>query len=805
MKFNLLKIAIRNLLKDRVYTFINVLGLTLGVSFAFLIFLYVAHELSYDKHISEAENVYRVAADFTLDDHQDIYSNVPRPMGEALVREYPGIKASVRLFGYNGLQVHEGLLWNEQEDYIITKNAFLADSTYFKVFRMPLLEGDTATALNHANSIVVSKSIAQKLYGTESALGKRVGLEEGKEAIITGVFDDSNKPTHLPLDVIISYRTYFSAADDFDSWYGAHVYTYIRTTSTFKPADVNNHWQAFFDKYMKSTFDELNGTAEIILQPLTSLHLASEYIWEPYAHGSHQNVQVFAVVGIFLLLVAGFNYMNLALSRSLSRAKEVGVRKALGASRYSLAVQFIVESISTSLIASLIAIAFTKAILPVFNQLTGEQLTLNFLTDPLMIGGILLIGICIGFISGIYPAFHLSSLEAAHVLKGVHTSPSQGNLSIRKALVMAQQVISVSLIISTLVVIDQVNYVRKTDLGFDKDNLVLIDLRDETVRSSIKKFEQDLLSIPGVENVTRMNDVPLSGINEFSFMVEKASGEFESVPTQIIEVSDNYLETLDIELLAGRTFVEADSGYRSILINAYQAKYLGYETLEDAVGARFKFPGENDEEQRTIIGVVNNFRMVSASEALKSLAITYYNGGRRFMGIRVSPQSQSETLAAIGKMWESYGATYPFQYTFMDEQLDSLLGKEDRLYKLMVFGSVLIILVSCLGLFGLISFTALQRSKEIGIRKVLGASHLTLYFTLVKDFMVLLAMAFAVSVAISWYFGNNWLQNFVLRTDFDWLNPLIAAIATLLITMLTLSYHAQKVIRANPVDSLKEE
>ncbi|MBL6448601.1 ABC transporter permease [Fulvivirga sp. 29W222] len=804
MKFNLLKIAIRNMLKDRVYTFINVLGLTLGISFAFLLFLYVSHELSYDQHVSEAENVYRITADFTLDDHQDIFSNVPRPMGETLVREYPGIKASVRLYGYNGLQVHEGLLWNEQEDYIITRNAFLADSTYFKVFRLPLLEGDTATVLNHANSIVVSKSIAQKLYGTESALGKRVGLEEGREAIITGVFDDFNKPTHLPLDVLISYRTYFSATEDYDSWYGAHVYTYIRTTSTFKPADVNNHWKPFFEKYMKSTFDELNGTAEIILQPLTSLHLAPEYIWEPFPHGSKQNVYVFSLVGIFLLLVAGFNYMNLTLSRSLSRAKEVGVRKALGASRYGLSVQFIVESVTTALIASVISIAFAKAILPVFNQLIGEQLTLNFLTNPLMIIGILLIGICIGFMSGIYPAFHLSSLEAARVLKGGQSKFSQGNLGIRKVLVMVQQVISVSLIISTLVVIDQVNYVRKTNLGFDKDNLVLVDLRDETVRSNIKKFEHDLSSISGVENVTRMNDVPLSGINEFSIMVEKPNGEFESAPTQIIEVSDNYLETMNIELLAGRTFVEADSFFRSILINVYQAELLGYETAEDAVGARFKFPGE-DEEHRTIIGVVNNFRMVSASEPLKSLCIAYYNGGRRFMGIRIHSKNQSETLQAIEKMWKSYGASYPFQYTFMDEQLDNLLGKEDRLYRLMVFGSALIILVSCLGLFGLVSFTALQRSKEIGIRKVLGATNSTLYFTLVKDFFTLLAAAFIVSVAISWYFGNSWLQNFVLRTNFDWVNLLIAAIVALLITGLTLSYHTQKVIRANPVDSLKEE
>jgi putative ABC transport system permease protein len=285
-------------------------------------------------------------------------------------------------------------------------------------------------------------------------------------------------------------------------------------------------------------------------------------------------------------------------------------------------------------------------------------------------------------------------------------------------------------------------------------------------------------------------------------MVEKTDGEFESIPAQLLEVSDNYLETIGIKLLAGRTFNEADSNYVSVLINQYQAEYLGYQP-EEVVGARFKFP--EDTVHRTIIGVVNNFSMGSATDPLKNLTISYYGGGRRYMGIRVAAQNQAEVIGKIETLWKSYEPTYPFEYTFMDEQLDSFLGKEDRLYNLLVFGSVLIIFVSCLGLFGLVSFTALQKTKEIGIRKVLGANTFTLYATLIHDFVKLLIIAFVIATGASWYLGTMWLDNFTFRTDFNWLNIVIAALASVVITLLTLSYHAQKVIRANPVDSLKEQ
>ena len=802
MELNFIKIAFRNILKDRVYSFINLIGLTIGISFSFLIYLYVSHELSYDKHISEHENVYKIACDFTLDGHKDVYGNTPRPMGGRLVEEYPGITASVKMYGYGGLQQHRGMLWNG-ENYTSSQQAFLADTSFFEVFRLPLIEGNPETALKDPNTIVLSRSMAKNLFGDESAMGKTVELENDEHAIVTGIFEDMTNPTHLPMDVIISYRTFFSDPEREVYWYGAHVYTYVRTTPEFKPSDVNNNWEPFFNKYMKERFDQLNGTAEIIFQPVASLHLAPENIWEPYPHGSEQNVYIFSIVGIFLLIVACFNYTNLALSKSLSRSKEVGVRKALGANKFSLRMQFIVESIAIALIATIISISLISIILPIFNQLVDQNLTLDFINHPQKLLILLGIGILVGFISGLYPAFQISALQAALVLKGLNAKGQDSQMTVRKSLVTFQQVISLAMIIGTLVVIDQVNYIRHMDYGFNKENLMAIELKDTVVRNHIKPFIQELNLIKGVKNVTRVNDLPGDGINQFSYTVEHANGEYESIPAQIFQVSDNAFETLEIKVLAGREFKPEDADMTSVYINRFQANYLGY-TPEEAVGARFNF-GDDDEEERTIIGVVEDFILRSASEPLQNTTISYDHRGRRYMLIRLEDDNQQETINDIKSQFDKYGSVYPFSYRFISDNMDSLQSKEDKLYKLLVFGSMLIIFISCLGLFGLVSFTALQRTKEIGIRKVLGASTGTLFYNVVNEFIQLTGVAYIIAAALAWYVGTSWLDNFAFKTTFDWNNMLIAAIVSSAITLITLSYHTFKVIKANPVDSLKEQ
>jgi len=807
MNFTLFKIAFRNLLKNKIYTLINLVGLTLGISFAFLIYIYVKLQISYDTHIPQSENVYRIAADYTISGKEHVYANAPRPLGVTLTEEYPGIEYAVKMFGYNGLRRHKGILWNAEEindeKYTFSNKAFLADTSFFEVFGLPLIEGNPATALKSPGSIVLAKSIAQNLFGDISALGKQIRLEDDADVEVTGVFEDITAPTHLPFDVLISYQTYFDTDETEHRWYGAHVYTYVRTSSTFKPSDVNNNWQPFFEKYMKETFNLLNGSAEIIFQPITSLYLADEYIWEPYPHGSSQNVYIFSIVGIFLLIVACFNYTNLSLSLSLIRSKEVGVRKSLGASKNSIRRQFLVESILTSLLASILSISFISVIFPTFNYLTQQNLTFSFVNQPSELLILLVLGLGIGVISGIYPAFYISSFKVSTVLKSIKSVTPKQNVSIRKVLVVLQQAISIVLIICTLVVIDQLNFIREMDTGFEKKNLVFINIRDSVIRKQLTVFEQDLRNIKGVIDVSMTNDTPESGINEFSYELENADGEFILTSSQSMDVGLDFIETMQMKLLAGRVFTENDSDFKGLIINRFLAEKLGY-TPEKAVGARLRFPNADDLD-RSVIGVVENIVMGSATVPQQSLTLGFDQQQRMaFLVVRVEEDNQQEVLLAAQKLWEKYGSTFPFSYTFLNDQLDELLGKEDRLYNLLLFGSLLIIFISCLGIFGLVSYTAVQRTKEIGIRKVLGAKSPSLFYVVIRDFLSSSVVAFLMATALGWFIGIGWLENFAYRTHFEWNNVMIAGIISIVITLFTLSYHTLKVIKTNPVDSIKE-
>lgn len=806
MNFNLFKIAFRNLLKNRIYTLINLVGLTLGISFAFLIYIYVKLQISYDKHIPQSENVYRIAADYTIGGREHIYANAPRPMGATLAEEYPGIEYAVKMFGYNGLRRHKGILWNVHnggDKYTHSNNAFLADTSFFEVFRLPLIEGNPATALKSPGSIVLAKSIARNLFGEVSAIGKQIRLEDDADVEVTGVFDDITAPTHLPFDVLISYQTYFDTEETEQRWYGAHVYTYIRTSATFKPSDVNDNWQPFFEKYMRETFDQLNGTAEIIFQPITSLYLSQEYIWEPYPHGSEQNVYIFSIVGIFLLIVACFNYTNLSLSLSLIRSKEVGVRKSLGASKNSIRRQFLAESILTSLLASLLSISFISVIFPTFNYITQQNIAFSFIDRPLELLILLALGLVIGIISGIYPAFYISSFKVSTVLKSIKSVTPKQNVSIRKILVVLQQAISIVLIICTLVVIDQLNFVRDMDTGFEKKDLVFINIRDSVIRKQLAVFQQDLKNIQGVLDVSTTNDTPESGINEFSFELENADGEFILTSSQSMDVGLDFIETMQMQLLAGRVFKESDSGFKGLIINRFLAEKLGY-TPEKAIGTRLRFPNGEDID-RSVIGVIENIVMGSATVPQQSLTLGFDEQNRMaFLVVRVDEDNQQEVLLAAQKLWEKYGSTFPFSYSFLGDQLDDLLGREDRLYNLLLFGSLLIIFISCLGIFGLVSYTAVQRTKEIGIRKVLGAKSISLFYVVIRDFVTSSAIAFLLATALAWFIGIGWLENFAYRTQFAWNNVMIAGIISIIITLFTLCYHTLKVIKTNPVDSIKE-
>lgn len=793
MEFRGIKLAIRKLVKDSNHTLINLIGLTASVSFSFLIFLYVIDQTSFDEHIPDAENVYRIAADFRISGHQDIYSNTPRPMGVTLVEEFPSILASTKIMGYNGLQNHSGYL-KYNENTIQSDHFFAADSNFLKVFNIPLLK-DNPRALHNPNTAIISETLARKLFREEEAVGKSITLENQSNVLITGVFRDLPNATYLPFEIIVSYTTFFSQAKSEIWWYGGHVFTYIRTTDSFDPNEVFDQWDSFFKKYMKQTFDQLNGSASIIFQPLLDLYLTEEFIWEPYPHGSITNIRIFTVIGIFLLLVAGFNYTNLSISYAFRRQAEMRTRKIIGATQSQIIQQSFLESTIISLLVGLLSISLVGTLLPLFNQFTRQSSPINLLSEPAYLLVILGLSILLTTLASIYPSFKTAAMAN-------QKNPS-GNLIIRKVFVTGQLTIAIALITCTIIVINQLSYVKNMDVGFDKENLIAVHLRDQTVRKDLDAFQNELSGIPGITNSTNIDETPKSGPNEFTYQMQNKSGDYISNPSQTLETGQNFLSTMGLELIAGRSFKTEDDEYKGVIINEFLTEKMGYQPGE-VIGVRIKF-GENDKINRKVIGVVKDFKLGSAQEPKQAMTIGYRERGSRYLMIRLNDLNQQKTIEEIKSLWANFGSTLPFQFTFISDEFEDLLVTENRLFELLVIGSILIIFISCLGLVGLASHTVAKRTKEIGIRKVLGARSYQLYILLQKDFLKTFIVAFIVGSVLASYVGHIWLASFSYRINIDISPFAVSALVSLSIVLLTLSFHSFQVIRANPVESLRDE
>lgn len=790
-----IRLAFRRIITDINYSIINLIGLTISISFSFLIYIYISDETSFDQHIPDADNIYRISSDFELSGHRDIYSNAPRPMGPALVDEFPSILAATKIMGYNGLQNHSGYI-RSNEKTIHSPHLFAADSNFLKVFNLPLLEGN-ANGLHHPNTTLISEAMALKLFGKATGvIGEKIKLENEMTVEVSGVIKEQSQPTYLPFEVIVSYTTFYSTSESEIWWYGGHVYTYVRTQSDFDPELINENWQPFYDKYMKSTFDELNGTAKIIFQPLRKLYLSPEFIWEPYPHGSMGNIRIFASIAIFLLVVAGFNYINLSLSHSYYKQDEVWVRKVLGASKSNIVRQQLLESLILSFFTSLLSISLLSTIFPLFTDQLRHSYPFSFIKHPGMIAMIFGMSALLAIFSNIYPATYL----ARHFK---YQGPSEKKIIIRRIFVTGQQVIAIVLIVCTLVVVDQINYLKNMDVGFDQNGLILVNIRDSKIKKNLDAFQHSVDNIAGVLGTTRIDETPRSGPNEFTYLIQNKNGEYVSNPSQTLEVGLNFLSTLGMELIAGRPFSREDHEYQGVIINSFLAEKLGYE-FDEVIGVKIKF-GEDDERSRSVIGVVKDFRMGSAQQMSQSMTLGYWATSNRHLMIRLQPGHEKEVLDLIRDEWLAFGSDLPFQYAYVSDEFDFLLEAENRLYSLLIIGSVLIIFISCLGLLGLTAHTVAHRTKEIGIRKVMGAGSIQLYLLILKDFFKTYLIALLIGLLIAWFIATWWLENYPVRVNFDMINYGITSFISFTIILLTLSFHAVKAIYANPAESLRDE
>lgn len=819
---NYLKSAYRNIVRNKFYSFINILGLALGFTATIIILLYNQNELSYDKHNDKHERIYRLESHFTIAGKDDLFAVTSIPLGPAFKIEYPEVEEFVRLLGGDGMLIRIG----ENEYY--EDRLFWADSTIFNVFTHEFIYGDAANALTEPNTCVINETLSKKYFGNNNPMGEVIKSADNIVFKITGVIKDQPNNTHLKYNGLFSIVTLSEriGRERFNSFaanafWNVNVYTYVLLKENSSMEAVLAKSDQFYEKYMKSLGDQINANFRPLATPLADIHLTST-LKNDEPTGNMSYVIIFSIVAGFILIIAAINYMNMATARSATRAKEVGLRKVIGAVRSQLMRQFLSESVILSVIAFMIAFGAVFIILPDFNEIADKSLVFGLQSLDIIIGTFI-IAIVVGLISGSYPSFYLSSFLPVKVLKGKIGVGRSGGL-LRKVLVVFQFVISIAMIIGTIVITEQLSFLRNKDLGFQKENLIIITVQSDT--SFLKKiptFKEELLQNPNIKNLTSSQGYP-GNINSIIVMkVEQEAGLSGSDSTsslsgssQMVEETLNllfmdydFLNVYRIELLEGRNF-SREMGtdlLEGVIVNEALVKELGWG--DNPIGKRIDFGIQLDGSARRptkVIGVVKDFHYRSMHNAVEPLTMFLSADPQNFVSIRIEGENIQQTLQFIEDKWNEFGAKNPFDYDFLETTMDEMYQAEDNIGKIFRIASLTSIFIALLGLLGLSSFIAEQRTHEIGIRKVVGASVGEILGLLYKEFIVLIIIAFVISSPLAWWGLNDWLtSNFVYSVSISWLTFLISGLIAMFIGMLTISYHIYKAATSNPVDALKYE
>ena len=738
----------------------------------------------------------------------------PAPVGAAFVEEIPGVInfTRTRNFGFPVIRYKDKVFSEERW--------FNADSSFFEVFDLELIQGDTKTALKEPNTVVLTKSTAERYFGSEDPMGKTLNSDRRRDYVVTGVIEDPPKNTHFHYDFLSSLMTYPGQAND-GIWVNTNFYTYILLDKNTPPEQVASEFPGMVTKYAGPQIEQFLGVSwdklveqgsayGFFLQPVTDIHLKSNLDYEVEQNGNMLYVKIFSIVALFILVIACINFMNLATARSTKRAKEVGVRKTLGSNRSQLIQQFLMEAIVLSFISFVVAILLVKLFLPAFNTLGGFQLELNLLSDPIILPAIILLMLLVGGISGSYPAFYLASFNPLKVLKG--SPSSNGHKSwLRSGLVIFQFTISITLFTGTMVIYNQLKYIQNKELGYDKEHIVIVEKTDD-IGQQISSFKEDLKQDPRIISVS--NSTHLVG-HDFNSGVKQIQGEpLENAILFTNYFTDgSYSETYGLEIVNGRFFSDdRPSDTLSAVINETAANIMG---IDDPIGKSI-VNVFNDPENPTltpIIGVVKDFHMQSLHTEIRPMLLQPSmllqslggNGAGRYTAIKIVAEDTKETVGYIEDIWNKYAIDQPFEYVFMDDDFNQLYIAEERTKKIVTVFTVLAIMIASLGLFGLSSYIAEQRTKEVGIRKVLGASVPNIYLLLSKDILKLVAIATLISWPISYMTMSRWLENFAYRIEFNQLFFLISGIIAFIIAQATVTTQAVKVAKSNPVKALKYE
>jgi len=795
---NLFTIALRNIFKDKTYSAINILGLTIGITCSMFLYLYILDELSYDRYHKNADNIYRVVSNIKEPDNAFTWAVAQIPLGEELRDNYPEVQNVVRFFGTQRNLYKNGDQQFYEEDF------FLADSTVFDMFTYEFVKGDPNTALDLPFSIVLTEKIAKKYFGGEDPLGQSIQNQQNEEFKITGILKDVPNNSHFKFEGLISRNT---RPQNQGGWGGFGVFTYIQLPPNYDLSKMYISLDTIVKQRVNPIFEQFGISIKYGLQRITDIHLYSKIQDEAEAGGDISYIYIFGAVSIFMLVIACINYMNLATARSANRAKEVGIRKVMGSQRAQLIYQFITESVLIALIALVASLALLYLLLPAFNALSNKEMPFGFILQAPVLLNLLGVVLFVGIVGGSYPAFYLSGFSPVSVLKG-KLSAKGGSVLFRKSLVVSQFAISIFMLISTLIVFDQLEFLRNKDLGFNKKQVIRIDLSGRELRQKSKVLTEKIKQSNDVEMVGMADAAPGEGIGKLLIKVEDNEGKLADKGVDLFSADYDFVKTLGMEIVQGRDFsrdIISDTTY-AVLVNEAMVKRMAWS---DPIGKKFIFQGggpNNTEIEKHVVGVVKDYHQNSLYDAIEPLMIIL-DDEQNYVFVRTKEGDVRQSLTALEKVWKEVNPNHPFEYKFLDQDFDSQYRADEKRSQIFTAFSGLTIAIACLGLLGLAAFTTEQRTKEIGVRKVIGASVNSLVFLVSKEFFLLVGIGMVIAFPAAWYFTNGWLQNFAYRIDLEgeWITFIVSALLAFVITMVTVGYHVLRAAMANPVKSLRDE
>ena len=799
---NYFKTAFRIMLRQKGYSAINITGLSIGIAATMIIIIYIVDELSYDRMHPDVEQMYRVGFSGRLQGNSVEMAVSCAPVAEAMQKEIPQVAEVVR-FG----------LWRTMpmgfaDKYFTESSMLVADSNFFKFFSFPVLKGNADSFLKGPNKLVITESAAKRYFGDGDPIGKIMMRGSERTACeVVGVVKDPPYNSHIQFDMVLSGESWDYMKDT--QWTSNNLYTYFKI---YPGADlaaikhqldglVETRMGAELEKFIGMSFKQFRDQGNdvgLFVQPVIDIHLKSDLSEEIAPNGNIQYLYIFAVIAFVIILVACINFMNLSTARSANRAKEVGVRKTIGAVRSRLIFQFIAESLVYAAISTVVALALVGISLGSFNVLAGKALTLSIFSNPLVIVALVVFTLLIGLVAGSYPAFYLTSFRPTEVLKGKIRSGFK-NSALRNVLVVFQFMISIALIFGSLVVYRQLHYMQEKNLGFDKENVVNM-LHTLSLKTNAQAFKDEVVADPAFKAASFSNNLPPRVTWTSAF---RKGGSEQDFLLHVYQVDYDHLKTMGYQMAEGRFFSrDFKSDSTAIILNETAYQQMGFANLDDAVVLTYQ---SETPKPLKVIGVLKDFNYQSLRDNVKPMAILLGPEPNFEMAIRLAPGNTQEQILTLEKIWKKYAPDAPFEYSFVDENFDALFRSERRMSQIILIFTMLAITIACLGLFGLAAYTAEQRAKEISIRKVMGASVSQVMFLMSRDFTMLVMVAFALSTPLAWYLADSWLSGFANRITVDFTFVIISGVISLLIALLTISYQSVKAAKENPVNAMRLE